>query len=39
MPHVVQYILVAYFIHGSLRLLTPHSYIAPPSFPLPTGNY
>ena len=37
--HVVQYILVAYFIHNSLYLLISYPNFAPSVFPLPTGNH
>lgn len=34
-PHVVEYILVAYCLPKSLYLLTPYPYIVPPPTPLP----
>ena len=37
--HVVQYILVAYFIPSSWYLLILYPYSAPLPFSLPTGNY
>ena len=39
MPHVVQYILVAYFIQNSLYHLIPFPYTTSPHFPLATGNH
>ena len=38
-PCVVQYILVAYFIHNSLYLLISYPYVTPLPSPLPTGNH
>ena len=39
-PFAVQYILlVVYFINSSLYLLTSYPYLAPLSYPLPTGNH
>ena len=38
-PCPVQYILVAYFVHNSLYLSIPDSYVASPRFPLPIGNH
>ena len=35
-PHIVQYILVAYLTPNSLYLPLPHSYIALPPLPLVT---
>ena len=35
-PHVVQYILLTYFILNSLLLLISYPYVALPTFPLPT---
>ena len=37
--HVVQYILITYFVPNSLYLLILYPYSAPPHFSLPTGNY
>lgn len=37
-PCVVQYILVAYFLPGSLHLLILYQYIAPPP-PFPHGDH
>ena len=31
--------LLIYFIHSSLYFLIPHTRLAPPPFPLPTGNH
>ena len=36
--HIVQYVPVAYNIHHSLYFLVSYLYIAPPLFPLLTGN-
>ena len=37
-PCAAEYIFVVYlFTHGSSYLLIPYPYIAPLSFPLPTG--
>ena len=37
--YIIQYITVAYSIHNSLYLLVHYLYIAPPLFPLLTGNH
>ena len=38
-PYVVQYILVAYFIHRNLYLLIPFPWIVLLPFPLPSDNH
>lgn len=38
-PHVIQYILAAYFMTNSLYLLISYAYIGPPPLFLLSGNH